>query len=111
MGPIRDQHRIASTAHFRNVLSIGGCSGCIRIVFIYMLSLLLRQELTFVQTGLKFLGSGAPLASASGMARNERCVQKVLVMCCKSQGIIPVYFVLRQALQLRLTLHLLSRGG
>lgn len=110
MGPIRDQHGIASTAHFRNVHSLSSCSGCVRIVFIYMLSLL-RQELTVVQTGLKFLGSDAPFASASGMARNERCVQKVLVMCCKSQGIIPVYFVLRQALQLSLTLHLLSWGG
>lgn len=66
--------------------SLSCCSRCVCIGFIYMLLLLLRLELTVVQTGLKFLGSGDPLTSASGMARNERCVQKVLIMCCKSQG-------------------------
>lgn len=79
------QHTSGSTHSFNY------CPGCACIylyVIVIGIIIIILAEIKaryVVQAGLKFLGSCDPLASASGMAGNYRCLQAALAVYHKSQ--------------------------
>lgn len=68
-----------------STLSTTHCSGCV-CIYLYVVAILAETKAHYVvQAGLKFLGSCDPLASASGMAGDYRCLQQALAVYHKPQ--------------------------